>query len=447
MTERRQRQRRAAPRTGGDGGDDRARWLARVAYLLVLLIATLTSVELDLDPGRIGERLQGVLDPRITARDAVDGARNIVLFAGWGLVWILTAPRGRRSVAVLAATATGAAVSVSVELVQLLSATRTPSLLDVTTNTTGSFFGAVAATGLAVAVRTRRRARSYIGVPASVVAGAYGIATLGEALIPLFRKTPVPGAWGGPLHRFAVSASAFEWRTAFDLPWLDLLLFLPAGFLATLALVEEGLSYRRAALWTAGAGSAAMVAAELGHGVIGLPMSVGAALLHAAAIAAGAAIATRVIPPFTRRWRGAARVRVGLLAYGAVVLLWILRPYLPETDPGAVVAKLAADWWAPLQFLALRADLYSVMDVMTSFFLFLPLGAALAAWPLRRTGWLRGVLPALYLAAAAELLQLLVAGRTLDITDILVNGAGVAVGWAILRRAGFGTRGTLLPPG
>lgn len=414
--------------------------LARLAYLVVLLVATLSGVELDPDVGRVADRLSRVLHPDVQPADAVDGARNILLFAGWGLVWVLTAPVGRSVRTVAAATLTGAAVSVGVELVQLLSATRTPSVLDLTTNTVGALAGALIVVSVHRVAARRRRARSYLGLPAWVVAGPYAAAVLGEALIPLFRQTPVPGAWGGPWRRWEVSAAAFEWSSLTDWPWLDLPLFLPAGLLVVVALVEEGVPYRRAAGWTAAAGFAAMAAVEVAHGVLGLRIVAGAALLHGAALGLGAFLATVLVPPFTRRWRGARRAAVVAAVYAGVVLLWILRPYMPETDPGAVAAALRSDWWTPLRFLAMRLDLYSVMDVVTSFFLYLPLGALLAVWPLRRAGPLRAFLPALYLAAGAETLQLLVAARTLDVTDMLVNGAGVVAGWTLLRRARFPER-------
>jgi glycopeptide antibiotics resistance protein len=81
--------------------------------------------------------------------------------------------------------------------------------------------------------------------------------------------------------------------------------------------------------------------------------------------------------------------------------------------------------------------MFSVVDVMVAFFLFLPLGALLAVWPIRLRGSLRGFLPALYFAGAVELSQTMVLGRTVDITDFLVQAAGVGIGWAIVRRAGF----------
>lgn len=389
--------------------------------------------------GRLGD----ALDPTIRPSDAVDGARNLLLFAGWGLVWLLTSPVGHVAVATAGATVTGAAISLSVEVVQLFSVTRTASVLDLATNTGGALLGALVVAGVQGLVAGRRPARSYLGLPAVAFAVPYATVVLGEALVPLFRQTPVPGGFGGPVSRTVASMAAFEWSSVLQWPWLDLPLFLPAGVLVVAALAENGVPYRRAAAWTATGGVLTMATVELAHGVLGLQIVIGAGLLHAVAIALGAVLAIRLVPPFTRRWRGGERAGVVAAAYVVVVLLWILRPYVPETDPAALVEELSSGWWRPLAFLASRLDVYSVMDVVTSFFLYLPVGALLAVWPLRRRGLLRGPLPALYLAAVAEGLQLLVAARTLDITDMLVNGAGVLVGWRLMRRAGFPVRGSM----
>ena len=87
-----------------------------------------------------------------------------------------------------------------------------------------------------------------------------------------------------------------------------------------------------------------------------------------------------------------------LWAYGWVLLLWALRPFAPETSLAAMGAKLTNDWWVPLRFLGQRVDLFSVVDVVSPFFLYLPLGGLLAVWPLARRGWLANFWPAVYLA-------------------------------------------------
>jgi uncharacterized membrane protein YhaH (DUF805 family) len=374
----------------------------------------------------------------------VDGARNVALFAGWGLVWMITAPAGRTGASLRSAVLTGAGVSVLVELSQLFSATRTASVLDVFTNTVGTLLGALALVFLVVVVARRRGRRSFMGLPALVFAGAYGISTFGEAFTPLFRQRPLPNAYGGPFGRFRLAVAMFEWSSLGHIPVTDLLLFVPAGAFAVAAMAEAGRSYRRAAWTVALVGSALCVLAELAHGLLGLPLDAGAALTHAVGVVAGAAAAGRWLSPLTRRLRGRDRPGALLLAYGVVLLLWALRPFAVETSLAAVIHKLTNDWWIPLRFLGQRVDMFSVVDVVSPFFLYLPLGALLKVWPLARRGWLGRFWPAVYFAAATELMQVGVQGRLLDSTDLLVQMSGAVVGWLVLRRAGFAAHGTVL---
>jgi len=423
---------------------DRSRIPARAAYLALLLLATLSSLRLG-GPGLSG--IGGMLHPSLSARDVVDGARNVALFAGWGLVWMLTAPPGRSAMSLRNAVLTGAGVSALVEGAQLFSTTRTASVLDLLTNTSGALLGALALVVLVIGVSRQREARSFVGLPALVFAGGYGVACLGEALIPLFRQTVYPNVYGGPLGRLRLAASMFEWSSLGQIPWTDLVLFAPAGAFAVAALVEAGWSYRRATLGAAAGGLVLALLAEVGHGFLGLPMVAGAALTHAVAVGVGAAVTGWGLPRVTRHLRGRTRPAMLLVVYAGILALWALRPYVLETSPDAILAKLVDRWWIPLRFLGMRVDMFSVVDVVSPFLLYLPLGGLLAVWPLARRGALAHFLPAVYLGAATELAQVLVQGRLLDSTDLLIQVSGVVVGWTVLRRAGFAPHGTVLVGG
>jgi glycopeptide antibiotics resistance protein len=425
---------------------DRFRLPIRAAYVGLLLLATLSWSELDPDPGAVLRRFRRMIAPDISFRDAVDGARNVLLFAGWGLVWMLTAPSARSRASLRNAVATGAGVSLLVELGQLLSRTRTASVLDLLTNAGGALVGAAALVLAVTALETRRGGRSYLGVPTLVAAGAYGAACFFEAVVPLFRQETLP-VWGGPFNRLAAALAAFDASSILAVPLEEFPLFLPAGTLAVAAAAEAGWGYRRALVAVVAAATALAGLTELGRGALGFPIHAGAAVGHAVAVAAGAALAARYLPAATRTFRGSRRARAVLGVYAVILVLWTLRPYAPELDPGAVLDKLRGDWWVPLQALAMRVDVFSVVDILTRFLLFVPLGALLAVWPLRRRGPLGGVRPALYLAALTEVAQLWVAGRTFDITDILVQAAGGAIGWAVIRRAGYRPYGEALSSG
>lgn len=421
----------------------RLRWPARLAYLGILLLATLWPFHPDPDVGRAMERLARAIRPTMTGGDVIDGARNLVLFGGWGLVWAVTT-RGGALRTLVTATLTGAVVSVVVEAAQLFARDRFSSILDVFSNAFGAFAGALALVLLALAVRSRRDERSFLGLPMLTFAGGYGAACALEAFVPLFRQGTVPGAWGGPLQRLGVTWAALDVRASLlDPPLGNALLMAPAGALFVAALVELGLGYGAATVVTILTSAAVAVLGELGHGMLGAALDAGAVAVNVTAASIGAIAAAMALPGLSRRYTGAARVRRFLVAYAVVLALWSLRPYLPELDPRTWVAKFLRPWWIPLSSLGMRRDFFSVVDVCAPFFRFLPLGALLAVWPVALRGPWRGPLPAMYLAAATELGQIFVAGRMLDITDMLVPAAGAAVGWAILRRTGYPQRGTL----
>jgi VanZ family protein len=357
---------------------------------------------------------------------------------------MITAPAGRSLVSFRNAVLTGAGVSAFVETTQLFSTTRTASVLDIITNTVGSFLGAAVLVALVITVARRRGARSFVGLPAVVFAMSYGVSAFAEALVPLFRQATLPNLYGGPLGRFRLAWGMFTWSSLGRIPLTDFLLFAPAGAFAVAALAEAGRDYRRAAWLVAGIGSGLAALAEVGHGLLGLPIDAGAVVAHAAGVGGGALAAAWGLPGLTRRFRGRARPAMLLCAYGGALLLWSLRPFAPETSLSAIVGKLTDDWWIPLRFLGQRVDLFSVVDVVSPFFLYLPLGGLLAVWPLARRGWLADFWPAVYLAAGTELSQVLVQGRLLDSTDLLVQAAGALVGWTVLRRAGFAPYGSVL---
>jgi len=425
---------------------ERLRLPTLVGYVAVLLLATLTPFVADTDPGRMAARFAGAIHPRFQPNDIVDAARNLVLFAGWGLVWMASAPPQRAWRSIARATAIGAAISLTVELCQVASSNRYPSVLDVLTNTAGSFFGAFFFAALVRTVRGHLARKSYFGLPAGLLAGAYGTGAFVEALIPLFRSEGTAQIRGGPLVRAAYVFATFRWNSVLDLALEDIVLFLPAGILTVIALAEYGMSYRQAALRTAAGGLALAILAELAHAPLGEPILIGSILVNAGGVALGAWMAERWMAPFSQTVRGANRPRVLLALYAMILVLWAWRPFQPEFDLAEMAAKLRGRWWEPLAMTASRVDMYSVADVCVPFFLAIPLGALLAVWPLRQSGPLRTALPGIYLAAALEAGQLFIVGRLPDVTDFLVVAAGIVTGWLIIRRAGFQPYGELLPP-
>lgn len=419
-----------------------------MAYLGVILLATLPPPVFDLTRAGILGRLEGALDPSFSGRDVVDAARNLLLFAGWGGVWVASAGRlasmedGVR--AVLGATIVGLLISVSVEGIQLLSPYRTTSLWDVMTNTAGSALGAGGLLALVAALRGARQDRSWVGLPAFVFAVGYGAAVVLEALIPLLGQGTIPGSGGGIGVRAGRALDHFSWATLRDLPLHHLVLFAPAGGLLVAALVERGMARGAAAGWVVGLALPVFAAIQVAGGVAGQPMVAGAVVVHVAAVALGAGLAVWGLPRFVRRFQGPARALLLLGVYLGLLALWSWRPFhfvstLPELAQGVSLAQLQ-----PLRAHAMRFDLFTVVDITRQFAILTPVGALLAVWPLRRRGFLRGPLPGIYAALFLEAGQILVIGRMFDMTDALVGAAAVMLGWVLVRRAGMRPLGELL---
>ncbi|MGH7554873.1 MAG: VanZ family protein, partial [Longimicrobiales bacterium] len=340
---------------------------------------------------------------------------------------------------------TAALISAGVESLQLFSAVRQPSIVDFVTNTGGALAGAVIVLLAIAYVRRARNVRSFVGIPAALVAVPYGLVVLLESFGSLFRQERLP-VWGGPLERFSAARAQIDPSSLWSIPWFDILLFAPAGSFAVAALVERQLSYRGAAILVTFVGSAALCLAEIARGFAGYPIAYGPMLAHAAGIGIGAALAASTLAGLSVRLRGAERPLALLVLYCALVALWSWRPFALEVSLSGVAAKLSGEHLLPLRAYLDRVDLFTAVDVQMSFLLFVPLGSLLAVWPLRLEGPLRHFLPGVYVAVAVELGQVLLMGRWFDVTDILVHSAAVALGWVIVRRAGFRPYGQVLTP-
>src|SRR5689334_18025380 len=116
---------------------------ARAAYVAILLLATLSRLGFSPDLSAAAEHFWRALSLDIRWRDAIDGVRNVVLFAGFGVVWIITSTNPRILSGVRHATIIGFMISATVEGMQCFSTHRQASILDVITNTAGALLGAL----------------------------------------------------------------------------------------------------------------------------------------------------------------------------------------------------------------------------------------------------------------------------------------------------------------
>ncbi|MEZ4425749.1 MAG: VanZ family protein [Gemmatimonadota bacterium] len=422
----------------------RVRWGALAAYVGVVAAATLLQAPVA-ENLTFAQRVAEFLRPPLRPSALIDAIRNVALFTGWGLLWVLTARDIRASRTLLVgATATGASLSLAVELAQLFFTSRTASLLDVATNTTGAALGVLTTLAFLRLLAVGVGRRSFVGMPAALLAAAYACACAAEAIVPLFRQRMAPGAWGAPGERLATVLVAFRADPSWSLPLGDVPLFLPAGLFTVAALVELGWSYRRSAAVTTVAGVVAAVGLEVAHGMLGIPIRMGAILVHGLAVPAGAALGAVLLPRFSRALRGPERPRALLALYAVVLLAWLTRPYRLDLTPLSLHIKITFPWWLPLGDARFRTDLFGVFDITSGFLLFLPVGALLAVWPLRRRGWAAGIWPVVLFALALEASQFVLYLRLPTITDPLVQSAGAAIGWAAMRRVGFPRYGAAL---
>lgn len=422
----------------------RAALPARLAYIVVIALATLSEPTLPAAAPQVGERLERALSPALRRVDAVDAVRNVVLFAGWGAVWTITAEAGRAWPIVARATAAGMLISIGAETMQLLTPGRSPSVLDVFTNGAGAFLGALGLAVLIVLLRAGRGQRSYLGQPLIVFGAGYAAAVLLDAFSPLLAVDRIAGAWGTAGERLGMALRDASARSLGDFALFDLLLAAPAGGLLVAALAEMHVSRARAALMISLAAPVAFLLVELARGAAGYPLSPGGVLARSAGVALGAWATVRALPRLTQALRGAARPLAFIAAYVLVLAAWALRPFSPEFETAWIRAKLTVDRFIPLKIYRENVGVFAAADALLPVCLFLPLGALLAIWPLRRRGPLSGVLPALYLAAVLEGTQIFVMGQLFDITELLIAWAALVLGWAAARRAGLRPYGEAL---
>ncbi|HTE44958.1 MAG TPA: VanZ family protein [Gemmatimonadaceae bacterium] len=425
----------------------RQRFLAaRFGYVAVVLLATLANLEFSPDLAAASEHLTRAITPSLSWRDAVDGLRNAVLFAGLGSVWIVTSMSATMAREVRLATVTSFALSVIVEGLQVFSPVRDASILDVSTNTLGGLGGAVLTVMLLAAIQRARRGKSYVGVPTILIALPYASALLCEALAPLFHSDQLEHLEGGPFARlmFALQLSLpFDWT---EIPFLDVPLYAAGGFLLVSLVRERFGADTRKWMIVTGASAVAVLVVHLLHGAFGLPIRWEAAITDAASIALGAWAAQHWLASLTQTFRGAARARTVIFSYLALLILWGWRPLLPETRWHVIAAEVNIHAFVPLGSLASRVDVFSALHVGQQFFLYLPLGALLAVWPLRLSGRLSHLWPAIWIAVVIELGHIVIVDRTFDMTNVLLAVAGLAMGWISVRRCGYKTYGAALSP-
>src|SRR5262245_61808421 len=417
----------------------------RAAYIVIILIATLTGLQFSPSQSDALARLQRAFAPAETWRAAVDALRNLVLFAGFGAVWVATSVTGRTGRDVKQAAVISFVLSAIVEGVQTFSPVRTASVIDVAMNTLGGIAGAATAAKLITTLTTARNERSYVGIPALLIAGPYALAIASEALTPLFSSSELPDFQGNPTSRLLASLGASFPLDYHQIPIFDIPLYAAAGFLLV-AYFRESRGASRTTWWAVSAVAAVVVAGlHVLHGAFGLPIRWEAVLTDAVSILAGAWLADRYLAHLTQRYRGATRARGVIVSYAILLMIWGWRPLVPKASWDEIAAEVNMNALLPLEELAGRVDVFSAAHVLQQFFLYVPLGALLGVWPLRRRGPWSNLLPAFWLALVIEAGHIFIEDRTFDLTNGLLVWSGLAMGWIWVRQTGYRPYGEAPP--
>jgi VanZ family protein len=359
-----------------------AGWLLAVIGFLIVF-GSLYPFSFSLTGGEALARL-GVLPRAGTTRS--DVAANVLLYLPLGacLAWLL-APRLGGTIAVVAATLLGAALSFAIETMQLFETRRVASLADFACNTAGAFAGACLALAIA---RTRRNLHSsrFAGLLRHPVAAALVFSWLGYRLAP-FAPALDPAEWVASFAPLMAGAgfSATEFL-AHALAWL------------ALHVVADRIAPGRATVLTGGA-MAVVLAGRVLFADLALEREELAGM--AAALVLAGALAR--LP----RTQSAGLLAAALLVLVAWTGLW---PF---------DFQLAPDRFAFLPF-GESLTQYRAANLADMFLRCFTNGALV--WLLVRSG--RSVLAATTLGAGAvfavELLQTWLPGQTAEITDPLL---------------------------
>jgi glycopeptide antibiotics resistance protein len=391
------------------------------------------------------ERLHRTFSPALGGSDVVDALRNAALFAGFGVVWVVTAPHKAVWKLVLESVLAAMLLSGLIELIQILSPYRMSSVLDIVTDTLGTLAGAAVVALLIEGVSRSRGRAAWLRVPTWLLAGAYTGAVLAEATSPLFRQDPITAHGLNPFGRLEdalnqAHVSLASSNVAIDLV-LDAFLFAPAGALWVVALREMGVAKSKC-IWIIGVAAAlAFIGSEVLHGIFGTEIVPLAPVVHTVGVTGGALLAMAL---GSKARTGDSRdrtLRDVWIFYGMLLVLWSTRPFLPDIDLNAMSEQLTRTHLIPMLSLATRRDLYSVMHVIRQTLLFMPAGALLAVWPFAERGWMAHLLPVFHAAVLLELTHLVIVGRYFDTTNIILACAGAGLGWIVVRTAGIGVRG------
>ena len=363
---------------------------------------------------------------------------NIAFFMPWGFL-LATWRVGRGSswwATLILAMVSGACLSGSVEFVQLFAPKRSPSFVDLATNTFGSVVGALIGWPLArwvwpvASVRIRQLLLSR---PVAACALTVTSGLLFAGLSPSYKKLGASGFAGAlamaRLIPFGPSAGGAAPAAKACLWGAELLAWTLVGGLFALAARESG----RRGVIAIGSVVALCTGLSLTIEVMqlvipGRDVDLTSVVLAILGSGSGATLVARLAAVDARRWTVPALVVWGvatmLAAWNPPRFTWPDRPF---SHPEMIV---------PFWSYYFSRTLEDVMDVVGQAMAFLPLGALLAARSWRQS-FLSAVLIGFSFALVLELGQAFLPDRNADVSDAISAAAGAGLGLALWRWGEF----------
>jgi VanZ family protein len=406
-----------------------------VLWGVFILYATLLPFDFSASGALIESRLVRMRERPLKGLGGslADVISNVLFFMPWGfLLAIWRANRGTRlGRTLLFALLSGAMLSASVEFAQLFAPKRSPSVVDLITNTFGSVVGALIGWVVERWVwpsQSVRLRQALMSRPIKVLSTAVMAGLICAALLPAYDKFggrgPSASLRNARLVPFGKS-SGIPRRAKVGLWGAELICWMMCGGLWALAAREGGRGGARSIGPSIAMSAGLAIAFESVQLIVpGRDVDMSSVVLATVGSAIGATIVAYRSSFDVRRWTAPA---LGLWGLAVVLAAWNPLRFQWPAPPFMRPERIVPFW----SYFGSRT-VEDLMDVISQAGAFVPLGALLAARSWRRS-FLSVILIALAIGGALELGQAFVADRTVDISDALSAAAGAGLGFALWR--------------
>lgn len=404
-----------------------------VLWGLFIFYGTLLPFEFSASGELIIQKLKRMWERPLRGSWA-DVQANVLFFLPWGfLLGLWTARRGFGFIAsVMIAMCTGAALSCTVELLQLLAPSRSTSFVDLVTNSFGATVGAILGwpwirlVWPVVSIRIRQ----LIGARPLLTCALLTCVVLLCAGLSPFRFKPGVRDVRGALR--AAQLVPFKLppegrvRSAKPLNWAaELLTWTLAGGLLALAARESRQSSVRAAAGIVGVAFGLSLAIETVQLAIpGRDVDLSSVVLAVLGSFTGMTVVERTRNQDPRRLINAA---IAIWAVAVILALWN-PPRFSWNAPTYMQTAMFVPFWSYFH----TRSLDDLADVISQVLIFMPLGALLAART-HRQSFVSALILGLSFGVVLEIGQAFIPDRSADISDAISAGLGAVAGWTLWR--------------